>query len=49
MKKTLKPEEYSKEYYDLKYCNKRENFKENKVKDYLTALKYLKPGRGEKY
>lgn len=48
MKKTLRPEEYSKEYYDLKYCRNRENFSENKVKDYLTALKYLKPGSDDK-
>lgn len=48
MKKTLRPQEYSKEYYNFKYFSNLENFAENKVENYLTALNSLKPKRGDK-
>lgn len=48
IKKTLKPEEYSREYYCLKYGNEHADLPENKVENYLTALKYLKSRKGEK-
>lgn len=48
MKKTLKPEEYTRKYYE-DFCRRHEDFLESKVPSgYATTLMHLKPQKNEK-